>query len=473
MENEDLQNLRHIMTEKTRNKFVKDSPVQSIAFKNYETPTFKESYYKNYIKAGFDNLWPNYLLKLTTNCAIHNAIVDSKARQIAGEGFTIEDTNDKEQLGLLTQFLKKINSKKTLKRIATDQQTFGFFFIGVTWNSSRTQIANLYHVDASTIRIGLPNKETGKVEHFLYSEDWSQQNVKEFSPEKIDKFDKDNRIAENCLYMCRGYRPATRFYNLPPYEGCRTEIELLGELGEYMLNSIKNGLSPSLLFSFNNGQPTDEEQALIYRSINSLYSGSRNAGKFILAFNKSEQNKTTVEPINTGNLSAMYASLADFAQSQVIIGHKTHPQLVGVELPGSLGNSAGEVERISEQFYEYVISPAQQEIIDCFKELLEVNNFNLDIWIKNIQPISYAYDDSTLMSIMTVDEMRARINLPPLSAADKANLGINLNQLTPAPANVAEIKNSEQQKKDIKMGIEKHLKPYLSQINNQLNKEEE
>lgn len=422
------------------NKFVKDSPIQAIGFKAYETPNFVERNYKKYVLAGFDNLWPKYLLRLKANCAIHNAIVDSKVRQVAGEGLTIEDTNDKEQLSKLTAFLKKIKINKSIKRIAEDQQTFGYWFMGITWNAERTKIANLYHVDASTIRVGVPNSK-GIVEHFYYSEDWSRYTNNDFRPKKIQRFNPEKRIDENCLIMVRGYRPDTRFYNLPSYEGARSAIELVGELSEYMLNSIKNGLSPSLNIAFNNGEPTEEEKQVIYNSINSLYAGSRNAGRYILSFNKSKENATTVEPIQTSNLSQMYASLADFAKNQIIVGHKTYPILVGVDQPGSLGNSAGEVERLSEQFYEFVINPAQTEITDTIQELLEINGFNLNIWIKDVQPISYAYDDSTLLSIMTIDELRARINLAPLSENDKKNLGINISQLADGTKEVTEIKD--------------------------------
>jgi hypothetical protein len=43
-----------------------------------------------------------------------------------------------------------------------------------------------------------------------------------------------------------------------------------------------NGLAPSMLINFNNGVPNEEERSLIEQRIYQKFSGSSNAGKFIL-----------------------------------------------------------------------------------------------------------------------------------------------------------------------------------------------
>ncbi len=427
MDSEEIQKIQDLQDNKPTS-YKKESSIQAIKMASYKTPSFKEKKFKEWIQCGPDNLWPLYLISIMNNCAMHKRIILSKVKQIAGEGITIEDSEDKDQLAQMTEFLKKIKfNKKTLKKVAYDQQLFGYWFLGVTWNATRTKIANVYHVDASSIRVGLPDEDTKQVNHFWYSEDWTQFRKKDFKPERIEMFDPDCRIEENCLIMVRQYEPATRFYSLPGYEGSRDSIELSYELGSYMLNSIKNGLSPSLNVSFNNGEPTEEERETIYRTVNSLYKGSQNAGKFILSFNKSKDNATTIEPIQVSNMSEIYSSLDQYASNQIIIGHGLpSPVLGGVAIPGQLGGVSGEIEVASELFFNQVIAPAQIEIEEVLQEILEVNGFNLKIWIKDSQPVSYQYDDSTLMNIMTVDEMRLKINLPALSDFDKKNLAVNI-----------------------------------------------
>lgn len=428
MTQEDIEQLKSLgFNNPDSNKYKDGSNVQTLSFASYNIPNFKEKKFKDWITCGPDNLWPLYLLKLANNCAIHNRILESKVRQVFGEGLTVQDSEDKDQLAKMNEFLKKIKfNKKTLKRIAFDQQLFGYFFLGITWNKARTAIANIYHVDASAIRVGTPNEDR-EVTHMYYSEDWTQFKKQNFKPEAIAVFDENRRIEENQILMVRGYRPATRFYNLPGYIGCLDAIESYSELGNHILNNVKQGFSPNLNISFNNGQPTEEERETVYRTLNALYKG--NGPKFILSFNNSKENATTFDPINTDNMSEVYAGIKEKCQNDIVIGHGlTSPILAGLTIPGQLGGISGEIERASEAFYNYVISPAQIEIEQVLQELLEVNGFNLKVWIKDSQPISYQYDDSTLLNIMTIDELRNKIGLPALSESDRANLGINITQ---------------------------------------------
>lgn len=456
---EELQNLQNEFGRKV--KFQENSNIQSLNFAEYNSPIFKEKTYKDWINAGPDNLWPNYLVKLANNCALHNAIIDSKQQQVTGEGIKIEDSEDKAQLAAMLEFLKKSNIKKQLKRWAYDQSLFGYFFIGITWSRDRTKISKIYHVDATTIRVGKPDRDDdNRITHFYYSEDWSRYRKHDFSPQKIERFDPLNRVDPNCILMVRGYRPNTRFYNLPSYEGCRDAIELSTNLTSYMLNSIKNGLTPSLNISFNNGIPSEEEKSTIYNSINGLFSGAKNAGRFILSFNQSKDNATTVEPINVSNLSEMYSNLGEYAEGQIIRGHRTSPILVGTATPGKLGGagSTNELEVSSEDYHNKVIEPAQAEIEEVIQDLLEVNNFSLRIFIQPCKKISSSYSDQVLLNTLTVDEIRSKMNMPPLASSDKENLAINI---TNVPSTKIEDKTVTEQQNSVQTP---GLTPYVDQV---------
>ena len=57
------------------------------------------------------------------------------------------------------------------------------------------------------------------------------------------------------------------------------------------------GLSPSMLINFNNGIPNQEERTLLERRIAEKFSGSSNAGKFILAFNDNKETQAEITPV--------------------------------------------------------------------------------------------------------------------------------------------------------------------------------
>ena len=452
MSDESIENFKNMLEQQSSRYKEESKNIQAISFASYITPVFKENKYKNFITAGPDNLWPQYLVRLAESCPIHKAILEDKVKQVIGEGFAIDDSEDKDQVSQMTEFLKKINIKKQLKRWAKDQQYFGYFFIGITWNKTRTAIANIYHVDATTIRVGEPN-EDGIIDYFWYSEDWTRYKKTNFRPKKVQRFDPLNRIDENCLVMIKNYNPNTRFYTLPEYNACRDAIELSAALTSYMLNSILNGLTPSLNISFNNGIPTEEERETVYRTINGLFKGDKNAGRYILSFNQSKQNSTEITPINVGNMSEQYAQLGSYAEDQIIRGHGTYPILVGKTEPGKLGGAgnSSELEVTSEDFFNKVIEPAQDSIEEIMQDLLEINGWEIRVFIKPLKKISSALSDTLLMNTMTVDEIRRKINLSPLSESDKANLAINItnppapSETSPTPGTTAPATQSEMQ----------------------------
>ena len=425
MEQDEIQNIINLQQDFS-SKFKDDSLVQGISFAKYNTPIFKESKHKKFISIGPDNNWPNYLVQLMNDCPLHGTIIQDKQMQICGEGFTVEDSEDKGQLANLNEFLKKINIKKSLKRWALDQQLFGYWFIGITWNKDRTKIANIYHVDASTIRVGEPN-EDGEVENFWYSELWKDYRKANFRPERIQRFDPLHRIDENCLLMIRGYRPATRFYNIPSYNGGRDAIELNIELTSYMLNSIKEGFAPTLNVSFNNGIPTSEERNTVYNTINNLFKGSKGQ-RFILSFNNSKENATEITPINVSNMSEIYAKLGSYAEEEILKSHKAPKVLYGIPQTGKLGggSSSNELELTSEEFTNKVIEPARHEIEEAINDLLLLNDYTLEVFIKPSKKLSSQFSDTIMLSVLTVDEIRAKQNMPPLADIDKKNLAINI-----------------------------------------------
>lgn len=424
-------------SDQRKNKFRSDSSIQGIDFSSYKTPIFKEKTYgKPWVSCGHDNKWPLFLIDVKNKCAIHAAILDNVTRQVCGEGMHVEDSEDKDQLAEMNEFLKKSKINKLIKRCTADYHLFGYFFIGITWSNDRTKIANLYHVDASSIRSGVPECIEGspikEIRSMWYSEDWTQSKKKEFQPEEIPVFDPNKRIDANCILMVRDYKSATRFYSLPSYNGAITACELNAAIGDYMLSSIKNGLSPSMIVNYN-ADASEEEKSVIYNQIKNLYSGEYGAGKFIMNFNQGKDSAITFDPIQTSNLSEIYSKLSDFCQNEIVRGHNLpNPILAGISIPGQLGLS-NEIQQSSELYYNNKIAPVQILMEDTIQELLEVNDWSLKVFIKDSNPISFTYDDSTLLNILTVDELRKRIGYIPLSKTDITNLAVNIKDATKAP----------------------------------------
>ncbi len=155
---------------------------------------------------------------------------------------------------------------------------------------------DLYHVDFSKIRT---NKNQDK---FFYSNDWKAYNQ---HPEKtgfkeIEKFDPQSK--KSGIFYYKQYRPNQGVYPLPGYIAALRYIEIEKEIANFHLNNIKNGFVGGTLISFNNGQPTLEEQKEIERQIKNKHTGTDNAGGIVLVFSEGKDKEPTVLPLRSNDL---------------------------------------------------------------------------------------------------------------------------------------------------------------------------
>ena len=98
------------------------------------------------------------------------------------------------------------------------------------------------------------------------------------------------------------------------------------------MNNILNGLAPSMLINFNNGTPNAEERQALENRIYQKFSGSSNAGKFILAFNDNPESAATIEPIQLSDAHNQYQFLSDESSKKVMVSHRVvSPMLLGIK----------------------------------------------------------------------------------------------------------------------------------------------
>jgi hypothetical protein len=166
--------------------------------------------------------------------------------------------------------------------------------------------------------------------------------------------------------------------------------ELEEEVANYHISNIKNGLAPSMLINFNNGTPTEDEQSLIEARIADKFSGSSNAGRFILAFNDNKELAATIEPVQLSDASEQYQFLSSECTQKIMVGHRvTSPMLLGIKDSSGLGNNADELKTASILFDNVVIRPLQEIILDAIEQVLSFNGAALNIYFKTLQPLEF------------------------------------------------------------------------------------
>jgi hypothetical protein len=174
------------------------------------------------------------------------------------------------------------------------------------------------------------------------------------------------------------------------YQGGTQYAELEEEISNYHLNNIMNGLAPSMLINFNNGTPDAEQRTIIENRIKEKFSGTSNAGKFILAFNDDPDTAATIDPIQLSDAHNQYQFLSDESARKILVAHRVvSPMLLGIKDNTGLGNNADELKTATILMDNMVIRPFQTLLLDAFDQILAFNNMSLNMYFKTLQPLEF------------------------------------------------------------------------------------
>ena len=380
--------------------------IRVIELSGYQTPIVQEQYNKDWVKYGEDNdyfkrLIDNYMGSPTNSRCI-NGIVD----MIAGRG--IEATNREENMeGYLK--MKKLLKKRVVKRIAHDYKMLGQAAVQVTYNKRKTRILKVSHFPMETLRAEKCGKD-GVIKAYYYHPKWSELKASD-RPKRIPTFGNGSKGQQNELYIIKPYRSGFYYYAPVDYNGCLQYCALEQEVSNYHINNIKNGLQPSLLINFNNGTPPEETQAALERKIYEKFSGSSNAGKFIIAFNESQETKADIEPIHLPDAHAQYQFMSDEAREKIMLGHGiVSPILLGIKDNTGFGNNAEELRTAAVLMDNVIIRPIQDELIDALSDILEFNGIDLDLYFVTLQPIEFTELENISTKVKREEETGERLS---------------------------------------------------------------
>lgn len=370
----------------------------------------------------YKNNYPQYLIDLYNNSATNSAIINATASMIAGEDFIVEDSDNLEQYVALKKFLSAVNGTESAHelfvKLSFDLKLQGAYAINVIWSKDKTKIAELHHVPVEQVRIGVPN-EDGKVPCYYLSTDWTQYRKKEYAPKHIAPFNMMDRSEGSQLLYSGLYSPAMELYHTPDYVASTNWIQIDNLTSDFHLNNITNGFSGSYFINFANGVPTREERVQIERQIAKKFTGSNNAGKFVLTFSDDANSKPEIIPIQVSDADKQYTVLNELCVQNIMIGHRvTSPMLLGVKTEGQLGGR-NELLQAYELYMNSVVKPFQNQLLKTFKKLLAVNGVTIPLSIKDVKPLNSMFDADTLKEVLTQDEIREELGYAPLEVDEE------------------------------------------------------
>lgn len=341
-----------------------------------------------YVSYGQNNDYPSYLIDLYQKSSVHNALCNSIASWIYGDGVTSPDKDVKvEAWAKFLQLFDKGVGKNTIQKCVLDLKVQGGFYLSLSYSLDRTTITDVEHIPYENMRTG--EETDGKVDFYYYSKNWA--NVKKAGYDKVKAFDPEQKHAFPSQIACfKMYSVGSYYYPKPDYQGGLNYINLDKNVSEYHLANIQNGLAPSFLLSFNQGIPSEEKRREVKRQIENELSGSKNAGKFILSFSDDRANAPEITSFALSDADKQYEFLSKEITNKVMVSHRVvSPRLFGVNTDGGgLGNNADELRTASILFEQTVVTGYRDLLTEALELIMFEAGEGIKLEFESAQPFS-------------------------------------------------------------------------------------
>ena len=381
----------------------------------YSAPTFEAVRGKSWIPYVNPDgeQYPDMLIALYNNSALHGAILQSKIDQVIGNGFVwdVDDAMDEETQLQMSQFMSDITGdgedvNEIGYKFSNDLEIFGGIAAIITWTNDWTRIATVEHVDFSKIRAEAVDPSTGKIPGYWYSWDWSKQRQdKHFLPafstagaqanraayKRAEQALKDGNPDElevmlqnptSQIFYYKPYRPGSFYYPHPDYVGAIAAIQTDILSDQYGVSSFENGLNTNVIVTMF-GVATDEQKNKEAKKFLKMHTGAAKANKPIIAFAKDQNDALKVDPISNSKEDKLFMTINENTLQKILSGHRiTDPVLVGIKSPGELGNS--DLSIAIDFWNTTVIQPEQLVLTKFMNKVMEINELP-EVFIEPLQ----------------------------------------------------------------------------------------
>ena len=363
-------------------KFQGDIRVVELA--TYTAPLIIEDPRKDFVGYGEDNNYYQYLIDQYMGSPTNHACINGISEMIYGRGLNaLDSANKPNQYAQMISLLQK----DAIKKVIYDYYLMGGGALQIIYGKGRKKIVQVEHIPVETLRAEKTG-ESGEIEAYYYFADWSSYKTSS-ELTRIPAFGRSKESRE--ILFIKPYKAGYYYYSPPAYTGGLQYASIEAEVSNSHFSNIKNSLMPSMLINLNNGIPNEEERSLIEKKIADKFSGSSNAGRFILSFNDNTESQASIEPVQLSDAHQQYQFLSTESQEKILVAHRiVSPMLLGIKNATGLGNNADEMEKASILMDNMVIRPFQNLMIDAFDKILAYNNISLKLYFTTLQPLEFA-----------------------------------------------------------------------------------
>ena len=359
-----------------------------------------------FIPFGTNNLFPQYLAELKRKSSTHRSVLAQKAVFTSGAKFVTNNETVKE-------YIKDVNAdgeslRDVFKKLADDYYTFGNAYLeGVLYNGG----VNLYHIDATTVRMSKNKKEV------YVHPDWAKYNTMKDKLSIIPIYPqvKGNRF----VVQFKDYEPTFQFYGLPDYIAALEHIAVDYEIGKWNHTKFKNGFQPSAIIEIN-GDMGEEEAKKLVREAQKKFVGDGNNGKIMFIVKNGDASQANVQIIKDDQ-EGSWMDLQRITDQNIVTAHRWQPSLSGLVSSGKMNNTGSEIRIAYDLAMTTVIKDTSDLLLNGLRTILyrEMGFLPEELIIHYEPPISFATQIDP-KAILTINEQRKMLDedLPMLEEGD-------------------------------------------------------
>ena len=336
-----------------------------------------------------------------------SACIEGIADLIFGKGIYSKDE-------VKNTAIQRLIPQEETKRVSFDLKLFGNGAYQVYWNDDHSKIIKFYHVPVQYLRAE-KIYDNPRIENYYYCTDWNDQR-KVRDKKKLPAFGTSNEKCE--ILWIKNYTPGLYYYSLPDWVSSLQFSFVEGELSNLHLSNIENGFLPMLMLNMNNGVPAPEERQTIEDLLYRKFTGTSNAGKFVLTFNDDPATKPTIDVIQIDNLHEKFQYVAEYAQDRILVSHRvTSPLLFGIRTANNGFSSQSEEMKTAFSILQTMtISPFQNLILNSLDAALNEGGWdNMELYFEQLTPLAILAQqaEETGKSVETVaDETNEQMENP-------------------------------------------------------------
>lgn len=339
-----------------------------IATETKQIPQLIEKGGRNgYVYYGENNLYCDYLYDLYAHSSLFQAISKTIINFTMGSEI-VNNTN-----------MKYVNRKgdtfdELIYKLIRDYTIYGGFALQIIRNHNH-DVAEMNYVDFRWCRV---NEDEDKV---YVNKKWGQARTQS---KVYDRFMIGTKQPISIFYY-KG-KDTSGVYPLPMYLGAVTALETHSQISQFHLNNILNNFSNNTIINFNNGDSIpDDVKEEIEEGVKDKFTGTENAGKFMLSFNPDTEHATTFETIPEDGNDKKYQQLYETTIQDIYTAFRINKLLVGVDNENTGFNKSAYLEAFS-LYNTIVIEPLQKEFVSCMDKIfgenaVEIKPFKVD-WTK-------------------------------------------------------------------------------------------